>query len=647
MHTGQQREPVTGTRGPTDAEPSILASRRTNLRRFPGSIVSLLVTALLAAAVALAHSAPAHAFVACVGTPHLSNGPNNGTTNALPDNWYFDPDTVTCGSADSGFGLNRGFSHPERWTIGNGPLGGFRIATDDDDLSIAEAYPGMDAEGNNTPGVGRNGSNRRAQAFTSCHSKLLRLDDPDPVTNGNGSYLDDWDNTAYRVCGVGGGARYQSAGGERYVIQLQFTGARDGITYTVITDVTAVDINQANQNNVNLEILEGRAGHFVHSMIVFGGAFGGPPNESVMRNFMLRRANILIDEEPDLAGRLTGDFGNVTANNLLGVAGGGQKDNFDLSFQTSLRAITEVERAASDAAMAEFQEGHEGFSASGDALSKFDVWVKGKFIHSDADEWHSNIGLFYLGADYRFNDDLLFGVMGQFDWTREKTDTHEYPVDQHIEVHGPGHFSEGTETSGIGWMAGPYAAMRITDNLYIDGRGAYGASYNEINRFPFLSGKQEFDTKRWLVRAQVTGRFPATIGETTLSISPFVRGVYFQEETDGISEAPPWQVGAEKIKIARLTFGPKVSTQFTTSSGHRFAPYATFSGSWDASRTGEQIDSSGAVVDVSDWNARFESGLAWTWPNLFTLRGEAFVSGIALSDTRTYGGSLTVSIPLN
>jgi hypothetical protein len=58
------------------------------------------------------------------------------------------------------------------------------------------------------------------------------------------------------------------------------------------------------------------------------------------------------------------------------------------------------------------------------------------------------------------------------------------------------------------WMAGPYATVRLSENLFWQVRGAWGQSSNTVS--PFLTYTDSFDITRWLVSSTLTGSATAS-----------------------------------------------------------------------------------------------------------------------------------------
>jgi Autotransporter beta-domain len=84
-----------------------------------------------------------------------------------------------------------------------------------------------------------------------------------------------------------------------------------------------------------------------------------------------------------------------------------------------------------------------------------------------------------------FGPSLLLGVMSQFDSMHLKSTTDSY------------------EASGNGWMAGPYATVRLTDHLFAQGRLEVGRSYNDVR--PYMTYTDEFGSTRWLASGGLVG----------------------------------------------------------------------------------------------------------------------------------------------
>ncbi len=350
--------------------------------------------------------------------------------------------------------------------------------------------------------------------------------------------------------------------------------------------------------------------------------------QRIISNFMGRRADQITANDPDLVNRLNG--GNSGGNGgPVGFTADGTLQNNQMSFSTSLRQII----GSSEAARAKRREelgqmmslGQQSIAgATIDNGSSFDLWVQGKWSHVEQDTSQSDVGLLYMGADYRMSPALLFGLMGQIDWTDEE-DT-----------------IQNLSANGRGWMIGPYVAARLHQNLLFDGRAAWGQSDNKVS--PFGTYKDSFDTDRWLVRGQLTGDFKVDHWQ----FSPHVRVIYFEEEQKAYRDSLGVFIPGQTISLGRLTFGPKVSTSFKTADGSVMSPHLSITGIWDFDKA-ETVDIATGLAAGSDddLRTRVDAGVAVRMLNGWSLNGEGFYDGIGADDLEAYGGSVTLVVPLN
>ena len=176
-------------------------------------------------------------------------------------------------------------------------------------------------------------------------------------------------------------------------------------------------------------------------------------------------------------------------------------------------------------------------------------------------------GLLFIGADYKFNDSLVIGVVGQFDWTDEVDDTDDFKI------------------RGKGWMVGPYLVTQLHQNLIFDASFSWGQSDNEVS--PFNTYTDSFDGTRWLASAKFTGSF--TFGN--LHVAPHVGVLYFQERQEAYIDSLSIDIPSQTVRLGRLTFGPKISTTITRKDGTTISPYLGIKGLWDFERT--------AIVDLT------------------------------------------------
>ncbi|MGI9405193.1 MAG: tandem-95 repeat protein, partial [Hyphomicrobiaceae bacterium] len=345
--------------------------------------------------------------------------------------------------------------------------------------------------------------------------------------------------------------------------------------------------------------------------------------QRVIKNFMSRRAKVITASEPDLVKRLRGGGGGGSAGSASFT---GTPDNAKLAFALGLRQAVNahdrqkaLRRAEPADIMALGAAGNAGLSG---VETGFDLWARGEWSRIEQDSATADIGLLYVGADYRFSGDLVVGLLAQFDWTDETDD------------------SESIEASGSGWMVGPYIAARLHQNLVFDARAAWGQSDNEVS--PFATYSDDFDGERWLVKAQFTGDF--NFGD--IHVAPHVAVIYFEEEQDAYVDSLDITIPGQTVSLGRLTFGPKISSVVAFSDGTRVSPYVAIKGVWDFESADIVNLETGLAAGSDDFRARVDSGLVVRLPGGIAITGAGHYDGLGADDYEAYGGHLEVRVPL-
>ena len=342
--------------------------------------------------------------------------------------------------------------------------------------------------------------------------------------------------------------------------------------------------------------------------------------KSVIRNFLRGRANQITALEPDLSAGLTGSIGIGSG----GATAEGNGDNYQAGFATSLQQLMSNNKKKKMKGSSD--QMNLGRKTSSDTepqtRSTFDIWVRGTLAHVDDETRESDVSLLLLGADYRMNSNMLFGVLAQVDWVDESDNVFQ------------------TRVEGRGFAVGPYIVSRVSKNLTFDSRVAWGRSDNDINALG--QATDNFETQRWLARARLTGDY----NYSAWRFSPHVGVIYFKEDQESYFDSLGIPIPGQSITLGRVTFGPKIIYTKTLADGTVLTPQLALEGIWDF----DEIDSvdviSGLATGSEDIRARTEARLAATFTNGLTVVGEAFYDGIGADDLDAYGGSLTVRAPL-
>ncbi len=367
----------------------------------------------------------------------------------------------------------------------------------------------------------------------------------------------------------------------------------------------------------------------------------------IISNFTTRRGNAIVSNQTDLTERLN-QAGSGSSGTGASFTGEGSYANNRLDFATNLRQILAANKANKYQRIAELSAGlggdrkegsqnglkiggqHGGMqnlgfrnlSANDSLLSSFDIWVKGRWARYDATS-DGQVGLFFIGADYKFNDDIVVGVMAQFDWTNEADDIEDFAIE------------------GRGWMIGPYLVARLHQNLIFDANFSWGQSDNEVS--PFNTYTDSFDGQRWLAAAKFTGSFKFSY----LHIAPHIGVQYFQERQKAYVDSLSIDIPDQTVRLGRLSFGPRFSTEIKRNDGTIIKPYLGIKGLWDFDRTAIVDLTTGLAAESTDeFRARINAGLKVRLADGMALKGEGFYDGLGAEDYESYGGSIRLNIPL-
>lgn len=106
-------------------------------------------------------------------------------------------------------------------------------------------------------------------------------------------------------------------------------------------------------------------------------------------------------------------------------------------------------------------------------------------------------------------------------------------------------------------MAGPYIYIRLTDNIFFNGRAAWGKSDNDISYSDNILGARagQFGSDRGLVTGEITG---ARIYNGP-HIRPSVQLTYGSENQEIFASSNGAIIGSNDASVGRVTFGPEFS----------------------------------------------------------------------------------------
>lgn len=396
--------------------------------------------------------------------------------------------------------------------------------------------------------------------------------------------------------------------------------------------------------------------------------------KEVIASFVTNRANAIVSGQPDIVSRLTsGPFGRQRGRNGFNfdVTPTSQSGNFQFSLRAFANSLRQGGGNGNSATIAEAATGvraanaeperyavFDKFTSSGtmsytsvgpqvmqdDTLailsgtngdapsggeggaewqSGWDFWAQGTYAITDNNSSNSKTGLFFAGVDYRYKDRAVLGLLGQLDLTEERNGAAD------------------TSADGVGWMAGPYAVLRVHQNFYLDGMATYGQSYNSVNALGLF--EDDFRTQRFLLQGGLTGDFK--LNETT-RVSPFARITYYYEEQESYTDTLGRLIPSQDFDLGRLEFGPKVSWDLQLNE-LLFSPFLSLSGIYDFNKLQDDTPTDATLASSDeDLRARVEAGAGLLVPGRnIQISGKGFFDGIGTSDFRSYGATLNVTIP--
>lgn len=253
-------------------------------------------------------------------------------------------------------------------------------------------------------------------------------------------------------------------------------------------------------------------------------------------------------------------------------------------------------------------------------LGCWDAWAEAHYSsYQDAGDRDGDFAIGYLGVDCQIHSAIVVGLLAQVDWLQDDIG------------------SIVAETDGVGWMAGPYMTARLTQNLFLDVRAAWGQSDNDTD----VAGvTASFDTTRWLIDGQLTGSF--SFGD--VRISPEISIAYIEEEQAAYTDSNSNSVAAQTVSAGQLRFGPEVSRLYVLDSGVLVEPHFALRGIWDFGS--KDVTIAGVNYNAEGLRGAAEIGFTVQSPNDFKMHISAKYDGIGVDDYQAYGGQILISIPL-
>ncbi len=341
---------------------------------------------------------------------------------------------------------------------------------------------------------------------------------------------------------------------------------------------------------------------------------------TLIADFLGARNTFLLANQPG-SGRRIGRFSSVASQTTTGSASGfGLSGAIPVPVQASLTATT-LSFASHYA-----WTGPSGLNA-GEASDEDrkaherDIWIEGQIAGFNDANANGTFGVVYAGADQLITPDILLGALVQYDWFSQDGDT------------------DGSEVTGTGWMAGPYATFKLDEGFFADLRAAWGQSSNDIN--PTGTYTDSFDTNRWLVSGSLIGSYQVD----RWTIQPAASLSYIRETQESYTDSLNVVIPEQSVSQGEFRAGPKLSYDIVFESGNRLTPSFNFDGAYTFGNDG--LYSSGSLArEVQGLRGRAGFSLDLATTSDLTVSVASHYDGIGTS-ADLFGATLRFSMLLN
>jgi hypothetical protein len=358
---------------------------------------------------------------------------------------------------------------------------------------------------------------------------------------------------------------------------------------------------------------------------------------SVRRNDILLGLDLGLDRQIDLLTGSSAD-GSVWSDDPMALGGmrlsgflggnafdpGSGRDPFDtdqVTFAASLQQMRQTNAAAG------LPYGLGATTRSPPPVkSPFDIWVEGSFAWfsdgSGFSERNGHWGVVFVGADYRLSSNLLVGALVQFDSSS-----------QDFEILA-------SKARSSGWMAGPYATVRLSNNLFFQARAAWGKSTVELG----FDGSPDdsFDADRWLVRGTLIGQWRSGPWQ----LRPRISIGYIEERQETYLSSLGVTVPEQTLTLGQVKGGPEISYRYLMTDGTVIEPSLLLEGVWNFMQ-----DRGAVAVDEQlfgeELRGRVETGLMVHMRSGLAFGASVSYDGFGTSDYQAIAGKARLRVPLN
>ncbi len=313
-----------------------------------------------------------------------------------------------------------------------------------------------------------------------------------------------------------------------------------------------------------------------------------------------------------------GSMGEPWGASRLGLGGPAEEQPSSFSFATSLRQ----QRQAEDVGPS-YLGGKARRVAP--AQSKFDVWTEGYLAHFNDNAGvigsDGRAGVLYVGADYLLTPQLLIGTLIQFDDTQQDFDLPSRSA--HL----------------TGWMAGPYATIRLPYDTYFQGRAAWGRSDNELD---FAGSQDHFDADRWFVRGTLLSQHRWGAWQ----LQPRASVGYIEENQESYVSGLGGLIPSQTVSLGQAKAGSQLAYRYRLTGGTIVEPSLLLEGIWNFHQDAGEINIDD-LVTADALRARAEAGVTFYSFDGIAFGASVSYDGIGSSDYNAIGGRARLRVPLD
>lgn len=346
-----------------------------------------------------------------------------------------------------------------------------------------------------------------------------------------------------------------------------------------------------------------------------------------LARFANRRNDLLLSNEPDgnrELDRLDGGDSEAASNRVAQPIKG-----TSVAFATGLSQLASPAAPNPDApgSLADAMMGLGAVNARAAAAvrRKFDIWVEGQYSTYDETSGGAALdgvsGVYFLGADYIVNPALLIGALAQFDTVGQRSR------------------ALATDVDGQGRMAGPYAMLRLSSNVFLQGRAMWGQSSTSISRLS--TEADDFEGERWLARSALIGRWQ--LG--AIEFRPSASIAFVSESTNEHTDSAGAEIPSLRVSLGQAKFGPEFAYTHRFADGTLIEPRWSLQGVWNVTQDTTGVVA-GTTAGTDELRGRVDVGVRGRLTNGISLDVSGGYDGLGISSYEAVSGRLQVRVPL-